>query len=169
MSSTIQGLTGFDGDTIRVIVIANKRHKIITCPVKEQKAYLTKKVFIEFKTEDVGMCWTRNRRPPFRYDWFQAILWRQGSANAMVWDTKGDFLPLLTMDEYAAFIDRLVAAAKARDKKPIGDWQLALILILLIVIAAGVLLNLFGVHFGVSTAHQIVTTATPSPTPVVLP
>jgi hypothetical protein len=183
-------INGFNEGDIRVVVLANKRHQIVRCPVKENKAYLTKRVFIGFTADDVGQVKVRSRRPPFRVDWFNGILWRQGMTNAIAWDpkpdepqdteveigkatswgNKKDELPPLTMEENASFIDRLIAAGKAKDKKVIGGVELIVIMGMLGIIFVAVVLNLFGVHFGVSQIHTVVTTtATPTPTPIVLP
>lgn len=167
MASRLErSISGFNEGSIRVVVFGNKRHQIIVCPVKENKAFLTKKVSIGFTTDDVGQVKVRSRRPPFRVEWFNAILWRQGAAKAIPWGNKNDELPPLTMQENQTLIERLTAAAKARDKKPIGDWQFAVLLVMVGLVLVGVALNLFGVHFSASQVHQIVTaTATPHPTP----
>lgn len=188
MSNVLKDITGFDDETIRVVVLNGKRVKIIECPVKEGKAYFTKQISIRFTPNDIGAVFVRSRRPPFRKEYRQCILWRAGQDSAISgqqakavldpntevtldcenWGNKDDFMPPLTQEENARFIERLVLEAMARNKKLTTNQFAVLCVLIGIAIAVGVM-NLAGVHLSLSSGQQAIVNATVTATPKVFP
>lgn len=196
-NSEIRQLAGFDSEDIKVLAINGKRFKVLTAPIVEGKAYMTKKIAIQFTAENVGAIYCRSYRPPFRMGYRQCIAWRVGMGKAMTLkdnketpvllkDENGkdiedsavytaeklhnekDFLPPLTMEENAAFIERLILEMKSKPKKIMSTAQF----VVLAIIGVGALvvgvLNLMGVHFSIGDTQiimQTISNATSTPIP----
>lgn len=164
----------YSNDVIKVVVLGStKRCDIITCDVKENKAILIEEkgekaeVSIEFKTEQVGLVWTRSF-PHIRSSWESAILWREGSDKALDWGNKDDELPPLTLKENADFIKRKVAESLAKPHNLFSTKALVIIGLLIFVSIIVGILNLAGVHIGGNTIHTVIQNVTVTPTPMIL-
>lgn len=161
----------YESSTIRVACFGyQKGLKIIQTKVDQNKAIIKDHgtyYTVSFNENDVIPIWVRVN---LTHTWRQGIAWRVGTNQAIkMGSLNDDFLPLLTQQETAAFIQRTTAEQKARPKRMLSNLQFAILLLAIGAVAGIGIANLFGVHLSASTGTTIQQVINATVTPRVTP
>ena len=137
---------------IYVLEVSNRLFAYTKRPVHEQEVTMdkSKNITFTFTSKQVGLAFIPNILGIGR--WRRAVMWRVGSNTAMDWEPSEnkDFIPLLTQEESAAFVQKQVAKALGRAKLLTNE-QFILLAILIGVVLVVQFIILAGIHIHVTS------------------